>query len=93
MTTIYLVYCEDAEGHVIACPTHAEARKLSATLRTGRKIPASGNGSIREVLIAEGLGKRELLCAMFNRRGYANNPAPGEQQATTAEDVSIEDLL
>ena len=89
MTTIYLVYSEDAEGHEIACPTYSEARKLSATLRTGRKIPPSGNGSIREVTMAD-LGKRELLCAVFNRRGYANNPAPG---ATAEPEVSMEDLL
>lgn len=63
MTTIYLVTCEDAIEHQIACATLKEARQVSRDVRGG------GDGTIYRVEVPN-MPVRELLCAAFNRTGF-----------------------
>ena len=62
-TTIYFV--KDEDGYDVAHPTMAKAK----TFKREQGLPS--NTSIRAIELKD-LPKRELLCALFNKEGYAN---------------------
>lgn len=62
----YTVYCEDAMEHEIACPTLAEARETARACTGDGKI----DGKITRITTPDRI-TRQLLCAVFNRDGYA----------------------